>query len=125
MPKFVSEFWLRRKERRELRFIGNYTSAYLEQERDKIAAEKEREKAKRIVEKILSLTPLTETQREVINAFLRGLSLREIARERGVYFYAVQKAFKAAIEKMKRTAKENNIDPDDEDEIEIFEEYGF
>ena len=122
MKRYVSDSWLRKKERRELGVARRYAVVYLESEREKEDAEREREKAKRIMQKILSLTELSEVQKEVIDYFLEGLSLREIARRRGVHFRAVQKAFRGALKRMKETIKKYNIDPDDE-ETEFFTEY--
>jgi DNA-directed RNA polymerase specialized sigma24 family protein len=124
MKSYISESWLRKKERRELGVARRYAVVNLEREREKEEAEREREKAKRIVQKILSLTELSEVQREVIDYFLEGLSLREIARKRGVHFRAVQKAFRGALKRMKETIKKHNIDPDDED-IDFLTEYDY
>jgi len=124
MKSYISESWLRKKERRELGVARRYAVVNLEREREKEEAEREREKARRVVQKILSFTDLSEVQREVIDYFLEGLSLREIARKRGVHFRAVQKAFRGALKRMKETIKKHNIDPDDED-IEFFTEYDY
>jgi len=124
MNKFVSDAWLRKKERRELGIVRSYTLSLVEEENEKEEGARERERAQRLVRKVISLTPLSEVQREVVDKFLAGLSLREIARERGVYFRAVQKAFKIAIRKMRETVEKYHIDPDEE-EIEFPEEYGF
>ncbi|MGB9798416.1 MAG: helix-turn-helix transcriptional regulator [bacterium] len=124
MKNYISESWLRKKERRELGVARRYAVYYLERMKEKEEAEREREKARRLIEKILSLTPLSSVQREVIDYFLEGMSLREIARKRGVRFRAVQKAFRGALKKMKETIEKHHIDPDDE-EIEFPAEYDF
>lgn len=124
MRKFVSDAWLRKKEKRELKVARSYSWILLERENEKKEATREREKARRVVEKLLILTPLSEVQREVVERFLEGLSLREIARERGVYFRAVQKAFQTAVRKMRETAEKHHIEPDEE-EVEFSEEFGF
>lgn len=124
MKKFVSDAWLRKKERRELGLARDYAFVLVEEENQKEEGEREKEKARRVISKLLTLTPLSKVQREVIDMFLEGLSLREIARKRGVYFRAVQKSFQSAIKRMRETAQRYNIDPDEE-EVEFFTEYDF
>lgn len=124
MRKFVSDAWLKKKEKRDLGIARSYTLALVEEENEKEERRRERERARRLVSKILALTPLSKVQKEVVNMFLEGLSLREIARERGVYFRAVQKSFQSALRKMKETVEKYNIDPEEE-EVEFFGEYGF
>lgn len=124
MKKFVTDAWLRRKERREIGYSREYARVLLEKENEKRERAREMERAKRVIEKILALTPLSRVQREVIDMFLEGLSLREIAKARGVYFRAVQKSFQSAVKRMRKTAKRHMIKPEDED-VEYYEEYGF
>ncbi len=124
MKDYIAERWLLRKERLEGRRLMHYRSAYVEWANERWRRQRERETARELVERLLQETNLTNVQRKVVELFLEGIGLREIARKRGVTLRAVQKALGKAVARLRETAEKMGIAPEDYG-VDYEEEYSF
>lgn len=124
MKDYIDERWLLRKERLEGRRLMHYGPAYVEWANERWKRERERETARELVDLLLRETNLTKVQRKVVDLFLEGIGLREIARKRGVTLRAVQKALGKAVARLRETAEKMGIAPEDYG-VDYEEEYSF